>query len=126
MLFASKLITSSGNIILNICDPDLVNKIIKDGNTEIKISSNYYQENVIDELEAENLLQKCTSANMVGENIISLSIKLGIGSEKGIRRIDGIPFLIIFKMWSSQLYTKNIVLTYGKTKSPEWKCIKRN
>ena len=98
MLFASKLITSSGNIILNICDPDLVNKIIKDGNTEIKISSNYYQENVIDELEAENLLQKCTSANMVGENIISLSIKLGIGSEKGIRRIDGVPFLIIFKM----------------------------
>ena len=126
MLFASKLITSSGNTILNICDPDLVNKIIKDGNTEIKISSSYYKENIIDEIEAENLLQKCTSANMVGENIISLSIKLGIGSERGIRRIDGIPFLIIFKMWSSQLYTKNIVLSCGKTKSTEWKCIKRN
>jgi hypothetical protein len=35
---------------------------------------------------------------MVGENIISLSKKLGLGSEKGIRRINGIPFLIIFKM----------------------------
>ena len=98
MLFASKLITSSGNIILNICDPDLLDKIIKDGKTEIKISSNYYNENTIDEVEAENLLQKCTSANMVGENIISLSKKLGLGSEKGIRRISGIPFLIIFKM----------------------------
>ena len=98
MLFASKLITSSGSIILNICDHDLLDKKIKDGKTEIKISPNYYNENIIDEIEAENLLGKCTSANMVGEKTISLSLKLGIGSEKGIRRIDGIPFLIIFKM----------------------------
>ena len=98
MLFASKLITSSGNRILNICDSDLLDKIIKDGKIEIKISSNYYNEKTIDEVEAEYLLQKCTSANMVGEKSISLSLKLGIGSEKGVRRIDGIPFLVIFKM----------------------------
>ena len=98
MLFASKLISSSGNTILNICDHDLLDKIIKDGKTEIKISSDYYKENIIDEVEAKNLLVKCTSANMVGEKTISLSLKLGIGSEKGIRRIEGIPVLIIFKM----------------------------
>ena len=98
MLFASKLITSSGNIILNVCDPELLDKIIKDGETEIKISSNYYNENTIDEIEEEHLLEKCTSANMVGEKTISLSIRLGVGSEAGVRRIDGVPFLIIFKM----------------------------
>ena len=59
MLFASKFIESSGNRILNICDIDLVDKIIKDGETEIKISSNYYNENTIDEIEAEHLLEKC-------------------------------------------------------------------
>ena len=75
MLFASKLITSSGNIILNICDTELLDKIIKDEKTEIKISSNYYN-----------------------EKTISLSLKLGVGSEAGVRRIDGIPFLLIFKM----------------------------
>ena len=98
MLFASKLIESSGNRILNICDIDLLDKIIKDGKTEIKISSNYYNKNTVDDVEAEHLLEKCTSANMVGENTISLSLKLGIGSKNGIRRIDGVPFLIIFKM----------------------------
>ena len=98
MLFASKLITSSGNTILNICDPDLLDKIIQDEKTQIKISSKYYNDETIDEIEAENLLKKCTSANMVGEKTISLSLKLGIGSPKGVRRIDGIPFLIIFKM----------------------------
>ena len=98
MLFASKLITSSGNTILNICDPDLLDKIIQDEKTQIKISSKYYNDETIDEIEAEHLLKKCTSANMVGEKTISLSLKIGIGSEKGVRRIDGIPFLIIYKM----------------------------
>ena len=98
MLFASKLITSSGNIILNDCDPELLDKIIKDEEKEITISSSYYNEKSIDETEATHLLQNCTSANMVGEKIISLSIKLGIGSEKSVRKIDGIPFLIVFKM----------------------------
>ena len=98
MLFASKLITSSGNIILNVCDPELLDKIVKDEEREITISSSYYNEKSIDENEATHLLQNCTSANMVGEKIISLSIKLGIGSEKSVRKIDGIPFLIVFKM----------------------------
>ena len=98
MLFASKLITSSGNIILNVCDPELLDKIIKDEEKEITISSSYYNEKSIDETEATHLLQNCTSANMVGEKIISLSIKLGIGSEKSVRKIDGIPFVIVFKM----------------------------
>ena len=98
MLFASKLIVRSGNIILNICDPELVDKTIKDEERVITIRSDYYNEKTIDEVEAEYLLQKCTSANMVGEKTISLSLKLGIGSEKGIRRIDGTPFLVIFKM----------------------------
>ena len=84
--------------MLNICDPELVNKTIHDGNTKIKINPNYYAERDVDEHEAKSLLEKCTSINMVGEKTISLAISLGIGSEKSIRRIEGIPFLIVFKM----------------------------
>ena len=42
--------------------------------------------------------KKCNSINMVGDKTISLATSLGIGSEKSIRRIEGIPFLIVFKM----------------------------
>jgi len=35
---------------------------------------------------------------MVGKEIISLSVNMGIGSEDGVKEIDGIPFLIVFKM----------------------------
>ena len=98
MLFSTKVISASGNLMLNICDPELIDKTLQDGNTKIKINSNYYSERDVDEHEAKNLLTKCNSINMVGEKTISLAISLGIGSEKSIRRIEGIPFLIVFKM----------------------------
>ena len=98
MLFSTKVISASGNLMLNICDPELIGKIIQDGNTKIKINPNYYAERDVDEHEAKNLLTKCNSINMVGEKTISLATSMGIGSEKSIRRIEGVPFLIVFKM----------------------------
>jgi uncharacterized protein len=98
MLFSTKVISASGNLMLNICDPELVDKTFEDGTTKIKINPNYYAERDIDEHEAKNLLKKCNSINMVGKKTISLAISLGIGSEKSIRLIEGIPFLLVFKM----------------------------
>ena len=98
MLFSTKVISASGNLMLNICDPELVDKTFEDGTTKIKINPNYYAERDVDEHEAKNLLEKCNSINMVGEKTISLATSLGIGSEKSIRLIEGIPFLLVFKM----------------------------
>jgi len=98
MLYSTKVISASGSLMLNICDSELINKTFLDRNTKITIKSNYYAERDVDELEAKNLLKKCNSINMVGKKTISLAISLGIGSEKSIRLIDGIPFLLVFKM----------------------------
>ena len=98
MLFSTKVISASGNLMLNICDPELIDKTLQDGKTKIRINPNYYAERDVDEHEAKNLLTKCNSINMVGEKTISLATSLGIGSEKSIRRIEGVPFLIVFKM----------------------------
>ena len=98
MLFSTKVISASGNLMLNICDHDLVDKIFQNGDIKIKINPNYYAERDVDEHEAKNLLEKCNSINMVGEKTISLATSLGIGSEKSVRLIDGIPFLLVFKM----------------------------
>ena len=53
---------------------------------------------VVEEEEAKDLLRKSSNINMVGKEIISLSTSIGIGSQVGIKEIDGIPFLIVFKM----------------------------
>ena len=76
----------------------MLGKIITDGDLTITISKGYYGEKIIDDLEARTLLENSTSINMVGENTISFSIGLGIGSKDAVKKIDNIPFLIVFKM----------------------------
>jgi hypothetical protein len=64
----------------------------------MNISKRYYCDRFVEKEEAQNLLKKCSSINMVGKETISLSVDLGIGSQQGIKEINGVPFLLIFKM----------------------------
>jgi hypothetical protein len=84
--------------MLNICDADLVGKTINRDNFSLKISEEYYADKVVEKEEAIDLLKKSNNINMVGKEIISLSVNIGVGSQKGVKVIDGIPFLIVFKM----------------------------
>lgn len=83
--------------MLNICDAELVGRTVKQSDLEIKITKSYYGDHVIDEKEAESLLRTSSIINMAGKKTIDLSIKMGLGSAKGVKEIEGVPFLIIFK-----------------------------
>tara|TARA_B100000029_G_scaffold358219_1_gene351020 strand:- start:662 stop:958 length:297 start_codon:yes stop_codon:yes gene_type:complete len=98
MLFSAKTIARDGNFMVNMCDPELLDKTVSDGTVKVKINKNYYHEKLIDKDEAAELLKKSNSINLVGNATIDLSLNLGIGSKQGIKLIDGIPFLIIIKM----------------------------
>ena len=98
MRFSIKLTDYQKNAMLNICDADLLGKKITEKELEVHISKSYYGEKIVEKEEAENLLKKSSIINMVGKETISLSTSLGIGSEQGIKEIDGVPFLIVFKM----------------------------
>ena len=97
-MFSARLIKHQDSSMLNICDSDLLGKTLKRDNFSLKISQEYYAEKVVEKEEAKDLLKGSSNINMVGKEIISLSIDLGIGSQDGVKVIDGIPFLIVFKM----------------------------
>ena len=98
MQFSARITDYQNNMMLNICDVDLLGKNIVEGELNMNISKSYYGEKLIEKEEAEQLLKQSTIINMVGENTVSLSIELGIGSENGIKKISNVPFLIVFKM----------------------------
>ena len=98
MLFSVRITNHQNNSLLNICDAPLLGKKLVDNKLSIHLSESYYGERVVDQEEAEYLLKKCSSINMAGEETISLSINLGIGTHQGVKEIDGVPFLIVFKM----------------------------
>ena len=98
MLFSVRVTNHQNNLMLNICDAQLLGKNVVQDNLTVNISKSYYGERLVEKQEAEELLKKCSTINMVGKETISLSVGLGIGSQQGIKEIDGIPFLIVFKM----------------------------
>lgn len=98
MFFSVRVTNHQNNMMLNICDASLLGKnLVKDSLT-MNISKSYYGERLVEKDEAEDLLKKCSTINMVGKETVSLSVRLGIGSQQGIKKIDGIPFLIVFKI----------------------------
>ena len=97
-MFSARLINHKDTSMLNICDADLLGRTLNKGNLTLKISEEYYGEKVVEKEEAESLLKESSSINMVGKEIISLSTDIGVGSQEGVKEIDGIPFLIVFKM----------------------------
>lgn len=98
MLFSIRITNHQNNLLLNICDAPLLGKKLVEKNLKLHISESYYGERIVEKEEAENLLKNCSSINMVGKETISLSVDLGIGTEEGVKQINGVPFLLVFKM----------------------------
>ena len=97
-MFSARLIKHKDSSMLNICDKDLLGKTLNRDNFRLKISEEYYAEKIVEKEEARDLLQKSDNINMAGKDIIDLSVDMGIGSHEGVKVIDGVPFLIVFKM----------------------------
>lgn len=98
MRFSVKITEYQKNLMLNICDAELLGKNISENELTMKISESYYGNEIIEIDEAKKLLESSNIINMVGKDTISLSLELGIGSENGVKKISGVPFLIVFKM----------------------------
>ena len=98
MRFSVRVTEYQKNMMLNICDVELLGKKITQDELNIHISESYYGERLVEKEEARDLLKQSSIINMVGQETISLSIELGVGSENGIKKISGIPFLIVFNM----------------------------
>ena len=83
--------------MVDICDLDLIgNKLEQDG-LVINLTKEYYQQQVIGQPDAQELLQKCDIANLVGHKIVKQALDLKLAKEVSIRKISGVPFLMIYK-----------------------------
>ena len=97
MTFAVRVVNYQRNKMLNICDVELIGRTLVQSDLTMNISKSYYAERIVDEKEATQLLQNSSIINMVGIKTVELSIKIGVGSSKGVKKIDVVPFLLVFK-----------------------------
>ena len=63
--------------MVDICDLDLIGSKLEQGDLVIDLTREYYQQQVIEQPYAQDLLHKCDIANLVGERIVK---QAGCGS----------------------------------------------
>jgi hypothetical protein len=83
-------------MMVDICDIELVGTKLEQNGLVIHLAKEYYQQEVIEQTYARQLLQKCDIANLVGKSIIQ-AIEMKLAKEVSIRKIAGVPFLMIYK-----------------------------
>lgn len=98
MQFSIRTTNYQDNMMLNICDEELLGRVLKKDDFQMNISKSYFGQRIIGRSEAEDLMKKCSILNMAGKETIEMSINLKIGTRQGVKEIDCVPFLIVFKM----------------------------
>ena len=81
----------------DICDLDLIGTKLEQDGLVINLSREYYQQEVVELGRAMELMQRCDIANLVGDGIVKHAISMKMAKEVSIKRISGVPFLMIYK-----------------------------
>jgi len=90
-LFWGKIFATKFNLVIAICDKEIINKKLDYKNVKVKISKNFYGERVIDETTALSLMKRATIGNLIGKRIIKLAKKHDFITKENIISIGGIP-----------------------------------
>lgn len=98
-VYAARKTKYSDSLMISVCDADLIGRTLNQGDMVITISQDYFQEEVIEKEKVAYLLNECTIANLVGDKTVALAISLGLAKEVSVKRLCGIPFLMIFKFY---------------------------
>jgi hypothetical protein len=80
-----------------ICDLDLIGSKLEQNGLVINLTREYYQQEVIEQPRVQEFLHKCDIANLVGERIVKQALDMKLAKEVSIKRIAGVPFLMIYK-----------------------------
>ncbi len=98
-MFWSKVHRHGNDILVAICDEELLGKEIKvKKDFSIKIKKEFYGGKKIDKNKAIELLKVATIANLFGNKIVEISIKNGFILEKNVIKFKGISHAQIINL----------------------------
>jgi len=83
-------------LVFAACDKELVGKKIRK-NPEFEVKKEFYSDKECDEEKAAHLLEDCTIANLIGEEIVKLALKKSFITKENVILIEGIPHAQIVK-----------------------------
>jgi hypothetical protein len=90
-MFWGKLFPTKEDLVVAICDENLIDKEIQMKDCIVKVSKYFYGGQLIDENLAVKAMERATVGNLMGKDIVSLAKKKGFITQKNVISIDGTP-----------------------------------
>ncbi|MHA1222455.1 MAG: DUF424 family protein [Candidatus Heimdallarchaeaceae archaeon] len=87
-LFFIKVIEQQQERLVAACDKEVMELELFSHGVKIKVSSKFYGNELVEEKELLNEIRRCTSANVIGSNIIKLLVKNRLIHEDAILWLD--------------------------------------
>lgn len=86
------------NIVLAVCDCDLLGKTLREGKIVFKVKDEFYKGRKATVDEAVGLIENSTIVNLVGKNCVESAIQQGYVHPDAVLKIEGIPHAQIVKL----------------------------
>ena len=89
--------------MLNICDAELVGTVVEEpgaggrAGRRLPIKASYYGGKRVDMDEAARMMAGAQIVNIAGRRAVGLAVGMGLGSDRGVKTVGGVPFLIVFR-----------------------------
>ena len=84
--------------IVAVCDGELINTIISDGDVEVHITEAFYGTHRASADEVRDALKNAVNANIMGERAVAIAIELGLVSRAGCIMMGSVPHALIFRL----------------------------
>jgi hypothetical protein len=89
-MFWVKVFKTRQDLVIAICDEDILDKELSHNNIKVKIDKKFYGGKLVSEFVAVKLLEKATIANIFGNEIVQVAEKNGFIIRENAILIDGI------------------------------------
>jgi len=85
-----RVIQTQGEVLVIVCDPELLGKKFKQGKIKLEVKESFYRGTKANIKECIAALRKATIANLVG-SIVRHAIKAGLIERANVLRIQNVP-----------------------------------
>ena len=86
------------NVILAICDCDLLGRTLREGKIVFNVKDEFYNGGKVSVEEAVSMIENSTIVNLVGKNCVEKAIAKGYVHPEAVLQIEGVPHAQIMKL----------------------------
>jgi hypothetical protein len=86
------------NVLLAICDAEILGKTLREGKIVFCVKEEFYKGARVNIEEALDMMSNSTIVNMIGKNVVKKAIEKGYVHPEAVLNIEGIPHAQVVKI----------------------------